>query len=364
MTEFNPLLDNEMLPVEVVLHPSWWFHREGISFDEDFFYHPSKRVEAERNMEQALHQRWGKYGLGQEKDSSLPVIGPVHLAAGYLLSEMLGCKVEYNEDSPPQVLTANKDDLYLDPDRAFQSQAFRRFEQLTEKLKEKYGYITGDVNWSGILNLALDLRGQNALMDLIEKPKETKEFLGNIYEVVDRFVSGVYAETGTSSLSVNRIVRHFSQPVFLHSECSNTMISTDVYERFFMDWDLAWSNKNSPFGIHYCGADPHRYAEVFPKIPGLDFLDVGWGGDLKILRKNLPNTFLNIRLSPVEIVNWSVDDVKETVGNLVRDSENLWLTGVCCINMDHQVDDEKITAIFESVEELRTDYRQMAEYQR
>ena len=35
-------------------------------FDEDFFFHPAKRVEVERKMEQALYERWGRYGLGEE----------------------------------------------------------------------------------------------------------------------------------------------------------------------------------------------------------------------------------------------------------------------------------------------------------
>ncbi len=110
-------------------------------------------------------------------------------------------------------------------------------------------------------------------------------------------------------------------------------------------------------GIHYCGSDPHRYAEAFAKIPHLDFLEVGWGGDIKRLRQHLPHTFLNIRLSPVDIVNQSPSEIHETIITLVHDSGNPWLTGICCINMDPQVTDDNITAIFETVEQLRQTYR-------
>ena len=79
----NDYLENRMLPVDIVLHPSWWYHHEGITFDEDFFFHPARRVEVERTMEKALHQRWGRFGLGADHDKDLPVVGPVHLAAGY-----------------------------------------------------------------------------------------------------------------------------------------------------------------------------------------------------------------------------------------------------------------------------------------
>ena len=97
--------NNPLLPVDVVFAPAWWFANTGITFDEDFFYNPARRVEDERKMEKALYERWGKFGLGQDKDKNLPLVGPVHLAAGYLFPEMFGCKVEYKQDAPPQVIS-------------------------------------------------------------------------------------------------------------------------------------------------------------------------------------------------------------------------------------------------------------------
>ena len=35
--------------------------------------------------------------------------------------------------------------------------------------------------------------------------------------------------------------------------------------------------------------------------------------------------------------------------------ENPYLTGVCCINLDSEIEDEKIAAIFDTVEDLRND---------
>ena len=157
----NRLFKNaSILPADVIFAPEWWCHNEGVVLGEDFFYNPERRIEVERKMAQVLYERWGKYGLGQGKDEKLPIIGPVHFAAGYLISEMLGCKVDYKKDAPPLVLPANRQDLNISAEQAFQSPAWKRFEQLTEKLKEKSGYLLGDVNWGGILNIALDLRGE------------------------------------------------------------------------------------------------------------------------------------------------------------------------------------------------------------
>lgn len=352
----NELLGNRMLPVDIVLAPAWWQHHEGITFDEDFFFHPARRVEVERAMEEALFQRWGRFGLGADRDKSLPIVGAVHLAAGYLISEMLGCRVEYSAGAPPAVIPAHVDRLHVSADDAFRSPAFERLEKLLDALKTKYGYLCGDVNFSGILNHALDVRGQQFLTDLYDTPEESRQFLQEIAEVTERFAQGIAAATGSTSISVNRNVRNIPRPVFLHSECSHVMVSVRQYETFLMPFDVQWSCKYRPFGIHYCGEDPHRYAAAFAALPHLDFLDVGWGGDVATLRRHLPETFLNVRYSPVEIVRQSPETIRRTVRGLVEASGNPWLTGVCAINMDEKVTDEQITAIFEEVDALRHEY--------
>jgi len=348
--------NNPMLAVDIVLAPAWWFHNEGITFDEDTFYHPAKRVEVEQQMEKVLYERWGKYGLGEDRDKDLPVVGAVHLAAGYLLSEMLGCKVEYKEDAPPQVICRQMEDLTISAEAAFRSSAYKKFEKLCELLKAKFGYLKGDVNWGGILNIALDLRGEALFMDMFDKPQNVNTFFSEIAKVIERFTQDLQKQTGSTSVSVNRTVRHLEPPIFLHSECSHTMISTEDYKKFLFSFDEQWNKSYRPFGIHFCGKDAHRYAKVFTELPHLDFLDVGWGGDVAALRKYLPNTFLNIRLSPVEIIDQRVDEIANTIHRLVTDSGNPRLTGVCCINMDEKVSDEKITAIFETVAVLREEY--------
>lgn len=355
MYTINSNIGNEILPVDIVLAPEWWNKNEKIIFDKDFFFHPLKRVEEEQRMEKILYERWGKYGYGQHKDEKRPEIGAVHLAAGFVLSEMLGCKVEYSDEHPPQVIAANLDKFEVNVEGAFRSEAFKQVLDLSNSLKKKYNYVTGDINWGGILNLAMDLRGENIMVDMMMSPEEVNDFFADIAEVIEKFTAFLQNETSSTSISVNRVVRHLHKPVLLHSECSHTMISTEDYENFLLKFDQKWSSYQ-PYGIHYCGPDPHRMATSFAKIPHLDFLDVGWGGDIKILREHLPNTFLNIRLSPVEIAHQSSNEIQEKITRLVKESGNPYLTGVCCINMDDKVSDDKIDTIFETVRELRKKY--------
>jgi len=338
-----------IIPVDIVLAPEWWNKHTGITFDRDFFFHPLKRVESEQRMEKELYERWGKYGLGAHKDIARPEIGAVHLAAGFMLAEMLGCEVKYTENHPPAVIAANKEHLEIDIDAAFHSKVYKDFLNLTESLKSTYGYLTGDVNWGGVLNIAMDLRGDQIMTDMLMTPDEVKSYFNSIALVIEKFTGFVASQTGTTSTSVTRSVRHLPLPVFLHSECSHTMVSCEDYEHFLMPIDAKWSLEKEYFGIHYCGIDPHRYAESFARLPKLDFLDLGWGGDVALLRKHLPATFFNLRLSPVELVNMTVEEIQTTVTKLISESGSPALTGVCCINMDDQVTDEKIDALFDAV---------------
>ena len=73
---------------------------------------------------------------------------------------------------------------------------------------------------------------------------------------------------------------------------------------------------------------------------------------MKVIREHLPDTFLNIRLDPVQFINWTPEEIRETITRLVADSANPALTGVCCINLDEKVSDEPVSAVFEAVAEL------------
>lgn len=349
--------ENPLLPVDIVLAPSWWKKHAGICFNEDFFYHPDRRVECEKKIENILYERWGQFGLGTDKDKSLPQVGAVHLAAGFLISEMLGCVVQYKEDGPPQVIPANNSTLELDTEKPFSSPAYRRFEKLLDSLKSKYGYLAGDVNWGGVLNLAMDLRGADLFLDMKDRQDEVIDIFKKLQYIIEKFTSQIKRQTGTTSISVNRTVVHFEHPIFLHSTCTHTMISADDYRKYLMPIDVDWSRRMKPYGIHHCGPDAHRFAELYAKIPHLHFLDVGWGGDVKKLRSYLPNTFLNLRLSPVEILQQSEHDIQDAICRLVADSGDPFLTGICCINMDGDVEDSKIRAMLKTVHELRRQFQ-------
>jgi hypothetical protein len=62
---------------------------------------------------------------------------------------------------------------------------------------------------------------------------------------------------------------------------------------------------------------------------------------------------LNIRLSPVEVVGQSADEIRRDIVSRVEASGDPALTGVSCVNLDDRVTDGQVRAIFETVFDLR-----------
>ncbi|MBQ2729066.1 MAG: hypothetical protein IJF77_07630, partial [Alistipes sp.] len=147
--------------------------------------------------------------------------------------------------------------------------------------------------------------------------------------------------------------RFMDEPLYIHSECSHTMISEQDYEELLLPIDLAWSAKYQPYGIHYCGRDPHRHAAQFAQLPNLQFLDLGWGGDVALLREALPEVFFSLRLNPVEINDYSSEQLREIITSRVAASGDLYRTGICCVNMDGNVRDERVKEIYRIAENIR-----------
>jgi len=345
-----------ILPVDVVFHPNWWFRHYGIRFTRDFFFDPTTRVAADRNMRRILHERFPDLGLGEKDAAPRPVVGGVLLAAGYLISGLLGCGIRFSEDAPPEVVAANLTDAQV---RALRAPSLsdvplmRDVIRLFDFLEKEFGYVEGDINWEGIQNVALNLRGHQLFIDYYENPDLARTLFDVIADTVDRFLSLIRGRTGTTSLSVNRIVRYVDPRMALHSNCTVSMISPELYETFLLPYDIRLSEAHQPYGIHYCGNDMHKVRHAFARIKKASFFDVGWGSDVRLCREALPDAFFSLRLSPVRMRSESAETIERDIEKLLADAGPLDKAGLCCINMDIGTPDRNVRKIFEVAERHR-----------
>ena len=298
---------------------------------------PARRdSESERRMRQALHCRFGDLGLGEANAQPRPVVGPVHLAIGFVVQAMLGCQVRFSENTAPWVLCAELSD-----------------EQVWA-LEAELGYLEGDIPWDGVQNIALDLRGQQLFMDYYDNPDLAHHLFDVIARTTYHVADCVRRRTGTSSISLNRIVASVDRRLNLHSNCTEQMISRATYEEFLLPYDCWLSERLQPYGIHHCGDNLEHLVEAYARVPGLAFVDVGWGSDVAACRAVLPDTFLSLRLNPARLRTQTPVQVREDVERLLEQAGPLDKLALCCVAMDADTPDENVRAIFEVAEDYRS----------
>jgi len=344
------------LPVEIVFHPNWWYNETGMKFDRDYFFDPDRRVEDEMRMKRVLWEHFGEFGYGEENPEPEPVIGPVHLAAGFLMSSIWGCDIRYYDNNSPVVeprsMTVEELAAMEIPD-PMENKDFRDFMNLIAVLKERFGYVKGDFGWGNLQNLALDLMGHSIFLAYYDAP----DLVHKIYDKMNRsaveILSLVRAETGTTSITVNRSIEAVEPTINLQSNCSVQMISNETYEEFLLPHEIELSKHLQPYGIHHCGDNMHNVAEGYSKVKEACFFDVGWGADIAYCRSKIPDAFFNIRLSPVRIRTCTPEEVEADLVNLLEHAGDLSNVGICCINMDYGTPDENVAKIFEVAERYR-----------
>ena len=341
------------LPVEIVFHPNWWHNEVGIDFNRDYYFKFERRVNDEMRMRRVLWERFGKFGYGEENPEPEPVIGAVHLAAGFMLSSLWGCEIEYPKDSSPLVipLSMTVDELLaMDVPDPAQNSEFQDFFALIKALKDRFGYVKGDINWNGVQNLALDLMGEQVYLSYFDSPDAMHSIFDKITRSLIEILTMIRAETGTTSISVNRSIENIEPAINLHSNCSVQMISNETYEEFLLPYDIKLSEHLQPYGIHHCGNNMHNVAEGYSKVKDACFFDVGWGADIAYCRGKIPDAFFNLRLSPVKIKDCTPDEVETDLVSLLENAGDLSKVGICCVNMDYGTPDENAARIFEVAE--------------
>ena len=345
------------LPADVVFHPNWWNKNYNLTFDRDFFYDPKRRVWQEQKMRQLLYERFGDIGLGRKDAPPRPIIGPILIGTGYFIQEILGCKIRYGDDSNPWVISpelSEEDAWNLSaPEDIEATPTMRSLYTLMDALKDEFGYLEGDVPMHSVVNVALDLRGQNYFLDLIMRPDLAEHLHAVIARTIYEVGRRIKAVTGTVSLSICRITAGFKPELLTIPNCNLQMISPDHYRQFLKKHDIWLGERLSPFGIHHCGNNAHLFAKDYADT-GAIYMDVGCGSDIKACREAFMDRWLSLRLDPVKMLHSAAEEAKAaTVALFEEHGPPFDRLAIQCANMDYGTPDEAIRAMFHTIAEYR-----------
>lgn len=349
--------EREFLPVELILNPNWWNHAAAISFAEPFYLDPETRIQNDVTMRRVLYERFGDMGPGEEHPQPRPVIGSLFVAGGFVIPALLGAKIKFESAAAPQPLPVHLTSQQIE---TLEMPDFRELwptRQIIEdmdRLEARFGpgSLMGDLNTDGLLNAAYHFYGQELFLDFYEAPERVRRLLEMIGELIVDVALYIRSRTGTCSISVNPMIGRVNPATFLHANCSVQMISPSSYRAVHLPVEMQMAGRIEPFGIHHCGDNMHQIAPAYAELSAV-FFDVGWGSDVALCRRALPDAFLNLRLSPVRMLECTPSEIAADTEKLLRAAGPLENVGVCCINMDHGTPDENIFAMFDVVRRYR-----------
>ncbi|MCC6859999.1 MAG: hypothetical protein IT158_15635 [Bryobacterales bacterium] len=335
-----------MIPVELIFAPHWWFRNCGIAFTRDFYFDRAARMENDVRMRRVL---WERFGLGEPDPQPRPLVGSMHVAGGFILPALFGIEIRFQEDQAPWPVPTvlNREQILALRVPGLESTwPLSEWARDMDALEREFGCVVGDFDLDGILNTALHLRGQQLYLDFFDDPDLVDHLFGVIAETATAVARYVAARTGTNSVSCNRSILNVDPRIFLHANCSAQMISPAAYRRFLLPLELRMAGRLRPYGIHHCGSNAHLFAPSYREL-GLAFLDVGWGSDVAACRRELPDTFLNLRLSPVRMLQAAAEEIRDDAERLIAAAGSARNLGLCCINMDYGTPDDNVKAMIE-----------------
>jgi hypothetical protein len=342
------------IAVDITFHPSWWHKNAGTNFGEEFFFEPEYRIQSDIRMRKLLFEKFGDLGFGEKNPRPRPILGTDLLASGFLYSGIMGCPIKYYQDNPPEVVCArlNKEEIYrlkeLDLTKV---DLWQSFVAQVEYLEQKYGFVESHINLQGILNIALDLRSSDLFLDYFEEPDLALELLNECTRI--SLEIGRYLSTKSRVLShgVTGITAKVMPDVYLTSNCTVEMISQATYEGFLLEFDQKLADTFQPFGIHHCGKTMEHVVEGYAKVKGLQFAEVGAGSNIKMIRQILPEVFLNLRYSPVNLKNASEDEMRREISAMAESADERF--SISCVGIDAMTDDRQIRSFIQSVQALK-----------
>jgi uroporphyrinogen-III decarboxylase len=340
------------IPLGVGFYPDWWHKHYGISFDKKYYFDPKTRIEARLAMDKALHERFGDVGMGNRDPKPRPVI----TAGMVTLPAVFGCEIVYQDDALPWAMPLNLSEdevMKLQVPDILNSWPVTEWIKQIDYLKKKFGTVAGDINTTGIQNLALKIRGDQLYIDYFENLDLCHHLLRICTECVKQLFEFNYKATGTGAVDVTPMA---DPNIAVIPNCTEEQISNNIYETFLLkhDNDVADSVQPHGFGIHHCGS-ADQVLEGYAKVRHLKFIEIGFGSDVRRCRQLLgPDVAVNARISPVLMKNGTPEEVATEVKRLIQEGDPLENFSIDTVGITHGTPDENVKAARRAAAEFGT----------
>jgi len=331
---------NACIRLQTGFYPDWFYKHYGISFDRKYYFDPETRVEARLAIDKALYERFGDVGLGNPSPKPTPLITTNMIT----LPAIFGCEIIYENEALPWAMPLNLSDdqvMKLEVPDILNSIPMKEWIGQVEYLKGKYGRVVGDLNTTGVQNLALKLRGDQLYIDYFENPELCHHLLKICTECVRQIFEFNFKTFGTGGMDVTPMA---DPALATLVNCTIEQISNTIYEEFLLEYDnvIADAFHDRGVGIHHCGS-VDQVLPGYAKVRHLKFIEIGFGSDVKKCRETLGHEVaVNARISPVLMKNGSAEEVAAEVRRLIDVGSPLENFSIDTVGLTYGTPDENV----------------------
>ncbi|MBW2204171.1 MAG: dihydropteroate synthase, partial [Deltaproteobacteria bacterium] len=208
-----------------------------------------------------------------------------------------------------------------------------------EYLKDKYGEVVGDINTTGVQNLALKIRGDQLYFDFYENPELCHHLLKVCTESIIQLFEFNHKTTGTGAIDVTPMC---DPKLYVFPNCTAEQISLETYESHILEYDNQVADACHPVGIHHCGS-VDEVLDGYAKIHHLEFIEIGFGSDVKRTRDVCgPDVAVNARISPVLMKNGTPEEIAAEVRQLIDQGAPLENFSIDTVGLTYGTPDENV----------------------
>jgi len=335
----EPLMGDEpVLRVSLGFIPRWYHERLGIDFSEIWHTDPLYRYDTLVKMKTCLHELFPSVpNFKTEFDSrgiekTCATISGVH---GIKLIPMIyGLDVKYSKDDWPDNLAGqflSKEQLLdLKPFDVSRSPVVIQLMEQMNVIEKNFGPIHGYLNYQGILNVAIKLRGTEIFTDMIDDPDFAHHLFGHIADTIMQVSKLVQERQRKSGFDIDLLSM---------SNCVMNMISPDLYREFVLPCDAALSKEYRRFGIHTCNWNITPYIEVLREIDKMGYIDMGMMSDMKKVKDVFSDARRAVFYPPMELEQKSIKEIEKDIEKIYRE---LSPCDIVMADVTNTTEDEKV----------------------
>lgn len=336
--------------VSIGFTPRWFHQRLGIDFSEIWHKDPLYRYDSLVEMKKLLHREFPQIPNFiphfDEKGIDLSCATLDGAYGAMLISLIYGLKVSYYKDNWPSTDTHENLPLEtlqnLKPFDLDSNPAFQELMGQMDTIESHFGKISGYLNYQGVLNNAMRLRGQDIFMDMYDDPDFVHFLFDHIANTMIETVKRVQSRQRASGFPIN---------LLSNSNCVINMISSDMYEEFVLPYDIKISKEFERFGIHTCNWNATPYIDSLRKIPKMGYIDMGMDTDMKRMKEVFPDARRAVLYSPVKIEELSLEEI---TADLKKIRDDISPCDIVLADIESTTPEDRVRDVLEIVRKLDT----------